>query len=643
MASADNEKTQVDTYGEPPDKILRHSLFARDEYHQWHDSGTISTLWVEESPGTESFLLASCVIDYFRTQEKVPVISLHLDHHIQGQGDWLANLARAWMAQSLPHCQLLQTILRPLSRTALDQVPRDILWACLMGGLATVDRVYIVIDSVHEARVRDVEDAAAYLVRMGGVSPSRVKVLIIGRVQDRTTELFAASIPLGAFLKVSLDTKRYKPEERPSGVLAAYHRFYAALSGQRLSELDAKLGPTSSPSSLVKDIPVNLLDTVGILKSGFNPKYATEVVRAQLMRIILSRGMIHHWRGSFLHKMFGFVHAGVSSLEVLFEFTEGPDCFDFNELEEEKHRTAFHCACAMVILDAAYTIPANARMTPYETWYRATGLFLRMLRHGADALAVDDDNRNALHFLLNNPQMCEQHILAFLERPEAAKLVSAKDDFGSTPLLYGLQSLRPISCRRLLDLGADLMEAGEDGSTALHYLADQWLSLQPEYRSQVIGEKGDSSQEYVYDILSLWRKFISLGGSINAQDRQGNPPLFLYLAATGPRFGRQGQKKLSGICPHVEYFDIFFDAYDADLRIRNHGGQTALHIVAGRTRDESEKDQLGHDAALFSFLMDRGLDPFDRDAQGKNSLDVAREFGKGAILALFEDPDETVL
>ncbi|KAI1636036.1 ankyrin repeat-containing domain protein [Biscogniauxia mediterranea] len=223
--------------------------------------------------------------------------------------------------------------------------------------------------------------------------------------------------------------------------------------------------------------------------------------------------------------------------------------------------------------------------------------------------------------------MCEDHILTFLSRPLAKPLATAKDRSGANPFQYALRNLRSRCCELLLRLGAGALERDLNGTTAMHHIASQWLCFQPEI-----------------PILVLWRRFISLGGSINVRDTRENLPLFAYLASSGPRL-RSGMRREDGHsrCCHLEYFDVFFDAYGAELTLQNNIGQTALHIVAERAGREEIERQPEYDAAMFSFLIDGGLDPLAKDIDGKTSVDVARKLGKDEIVRLVEGAYEDVV
>ena len=53
--------------------------------------------------------------------------------------------------------------------------------------------------------------------------------------------------------------------------------------------------------------------------------------------------------------------------------------------------------------------------------------FVRLLGVGADVLAVDNEGKNALHHLLDNPDIKEDTILQILEHSSCVALVCQKD------------------------------------------------------------------------------------------------------------------------------------------------------------------------------------------------------------------------
>lgn len=249
---------------------------------------------------------------------------------------------------------------------------------------------------------------------------------------------------------------------------------------------------------------------------------------------------------------------------------------------------------------------------------------VHLLDLGVDVLAVDNDGKNILHHLLDNPDIGEDFILQALEYEICKALVCQKDSKGSTPLQYALSNLRPVVCEKLMTLGANLLEADPAGATALHHIAAQYLR-EDKPHNEVLRQSHE--KEHYEACLRLWRRFLDLGGNINARDIQVCPPLFYYLLSQAKVNVRENE------CCHVANFSHLFDEA-TDVSARNADGETALHVIA--RRDNKWPTQPGHDRTSFEFMVSKGLDPLAEDAKGRSSLDVAAACGKDEILELFQ-------
>ncbi|KAI1339793.1 ankyrin repeat-containing domain protein [Xylariaceae sp. FL0016] len=602
-------------------------LFETDEYYRWVGSESRSTLWVEECDSEKILGIAQAFRQKHLEDDKTIILEFSCTRHAASGTDQSSQFVKEWLAQLLPRCSLLALMLRPLAKTPVQALPDTVLWEYLLEALSSMERVYCIMDSLHEVDESPLRMLLSRLKVLSELKPDAVKVILISRPRHEIDDFLRATSQSN--IQVAPDSIQTADDSQAAtGPVKTYDRLRSMLDGRALEEFGRSLTPSDSSfasSIFTNGLPKAFSLGTDMLKSRAFRRYGTEMVRAQLIRFLLQRGV--HAPGaesSLLHQAF---------IEVIFEHASRGNV-DFEKREQQAGMTVFHATCAMNILEATYLLPGNSHMTPVETWYRATGFFLRLLDFEVDVLAVDAKGRNALHMLLDNPQMSEDHIMTFLNYPEAKLLIAAKDDSGTAPFQYALRRYRPRVCEALLALGADLWEQGPDGSTALHHIAAQWLSLQPESRSGIIPEKKDIAATYLPSLLALWRKFIFLGGSVDARNVKGSSPLFAYLAADGPRLDGQVEKHYS---VHVGYFDVFFGAYNAELDIRNNTGQTALHIVAERGSCTMGDEEIEPDAALFSFLVERGLDPLARDIDGKTSLDVAKKRGKKSILRLFKE------
>jgi ankyrin repeat protein len=241
---------------------------------------------------------------------------------------------------------------------------------------------------------------------------------------------------------------------------------------------------------------------------------------------------------------------------------------------------------------------------------------IRILDFEVDVMAVGKDGRNVLHHLMDNPDIEQDTILQFLDRePENCKLlIKQRDNEGFTPIHSALRVLRPEVCEKLLELGAQILEPDPTGATVLHRIAAQYLNKNRISRSHHLSQ--ENPPEYYSSALRIFRKYLSLGGSINARDNTGSPPLFLYLSS----------KFYYKTGTHVEKFaDLFPDNSAVDFQATNKEGETALHIISKVGGKET-----------FEFMMKKGLDPLQEDAKGRTALDVAAACEMKEILDLFQ-------
>lgn len=203
------------------------------------------------------------------------------------------------------------------------------------------------------------------------------------------------------------------------------------------------------------------------------------------------------------------------------------------------------------------------------------------------------------------------------------KLLHQTNRKGFTPLNSAFRFLRPVLIEVLLDMGADLLQPDPNGATALHQIAAQCLLQYKQQRRSWLQEPQDP--KYFAQCASLWSKFLSLGGDINAQDKDGSPPLFFYLEN----------------CNTFDFFETYEELLDkANVHARNNNGETVLHVIARKKKTSEEissreKDTGKIDRKLFEFMAAKGLDPLAEDRRGRSSLDVAAACGKKDILDLF--------
>jgi ankyrin repeat protein len=300
------------------------------------------------------------------------------------------------------------------------------------------------------------------------------------------------------------------------------------------------------------------------------------------------------------------------------------DCHDKINFEarDQLGRTVLLAACNWTEVAPGYN---------HKHWFaKEPPPVTRLLEYGADIMAVSNDGRNALHHLLDNPDIEQDTIMQVLKKePEACKkMLNHKDNDGYTPFHAALRVLRPEICFRLLDLGADLLDPDPTGATALHHIAKQYLQQHRPHRGHKLQQKHlDGHHEKA---LKLWRRYLDLGSSINVRDGTGSPPLFAYLSSP-PNDDYYRKPKHS--CCHLESLSKLFDAKDLDIVASNKAGETALHLIARRGRKYHANDD--HDRQLIEFFV-KDVDPLAENKEGLTALDVAAATGKTEILDLFK-------
>jgi len=356
---------------------------------------------------------------------------------------------------------------------------------------------------------------------------------------------------------------------------------------------------------------------------------------APLVKLLINRGADVYAtldeKRTLIHYV--FEHAAYEIIEAFLECAKPRD-IDFNTRDSCGH-TVFIAACEW-----------NECLPGYQHhhWYsKATAPFLRMLELGADPLVVDSEGRNALHHLLDNPEMEEDAIVQFLTHDSAKAMLYQKDAKGFTPLNCALRFLRPAAVETMIAMGVDLLAPDPTGATALHRIAAQFLRIEAPMREQSWGRK--HRPEYYTGAFALWKKFLSLGGSINVRDNKGAPPLFYFLSSAE----RDEYGAPEDCCCHLTYFAQYFPedvVKDLDFTAKNENGENALHVIARRDKSGKvfKKKAFGedhdhvptHDKELYQFFVRKGLNPLEEDGKGRSSLDVAAAYEQKGILELFQ-------
>jgi ankyrin repeat protein len=223
--------------------------------------------------------------------------------------------------------------------------------------------------------------------------------------------------------------------------------------------------------------------------------------------------------------------------------------------------------------------------------------------------------------------MPDDVLIQFINREEVAPTLFTRDGEGYLPFHYALRVLRPEVCELLLAKGANLLEPDPKGLTALHYIADQWGETKRGVRAGYLDL--ELPKDYFDRCLSLWRRYLNEGGSINEADNAGYTPLHTYLLSDDRVVGFDNPTKC-----HLDHFEKFFPPDSGvDVFAVNHEGETALHLITRREKGHYSTP-IDHDKALFELMMAKGLDPLKEDARGRSALDVASACEKDSIMAI---------
>jgi len=205
---------------------------------------------------------------------------------------------------------------------------------------------------------------------------------------------------------------------------------------------------------------------------------------------------------------------------------------------------------------------------------------------GASMLTVTSDGCNLLHHCRNS---------SLVPRMVAAGVdLEQRNREGRTPLLEAAARVEPICTAPLIELGANLNAADDDGCTALHMLSPSC---------------GDA------DAIKL---LLSKGLQVDCRDSAGRTPL-MYAAAMACH--RKARVLL---------------AHGASVTARASSGATALHLVREAINKKVYTMEHAHAALCFCTdtlhaLLEAGADPHAVDADWQSPLEAA--VGRGNVFA----------
>jgi ankyrin repeat protein len=307
---------------------------------------------------------------------------------------------------------------------------------------------------------------------------------------------------------------------------------------------------------------------------------------------------------------------------ILRSFLDRPG-IDVNT-RDQRGRTVFMAACESHVEDegcsSALFIPTeeqNRLRAEYIPAYMALA-DSELYGDSIDYLATDNKGNNVIRYLMS--RWNEKVAARFLPITGVRALILQKDSAGFSPLHCALKSLKIKTCFQFIDEGnADLLEPDPNGDSALHHL----------YRCHYM-----SSHQNMYPLM---KRYVSIGGDINARNKTGETALHCLLANSN-RSLRWNETELDN---NFDPFQ-FFISHGTNFQATKNDGGTALHVVAQRKISDSSylfhgsKDDEDTNASLFRRLVDLGCDPLQEDKNGRTALDVAAAVGNVEILKLYQ-------
>ncbi|KAL7911329.1 ankyrin repeat-containing domain protein [Trichoderma velutinum] len=264
---------------------------------------------------------------------------------------------------------------------------------------------------------------------------------------------------------------------------------------------------------------------------------------------------------------------------------------------------------------------------------------LGLLKHGADAFAIDDEGRTPLHWLCTLPGKYDkkrrQAFITLVEHGPAA--VNMADKQGRKPLHLALAAYADrlqeslFAIKHLISAGSDVSEPDPvTGDSTLHRLAPR-----------LVGQAKRAAKA-----TSLFRK-LSASLDINARNALGETPVMLFAGA-GWEGTRDPERKVShptyaiaNDVTHATALSVFV-GLGADLMAVDARGQTLLHVTARRElpSDSSDWDQREDLKGAFKKLMELGVDPRREDAELRTAIDIAVARKLRDIIQLFREKKE---
>lgn len=278
---------------------------------------------------------------------------------------------------------------------------------------------------------------------------------------------------------------------------------------------------------------------------------------------------------------------------------------------------------------------------------------------GANIRARNDLGDTALHYLveiqpLDDPKRTATRFLDMKYVLETAPdLLHSLNKRGQQPLHCAFYpTVHGEAIELLLSSGADVCrQVVSTGQNSLHLLFGSHWQID-------IDDKIESATQDFSHGVTTWHgdlltRFLAMGADVNTRDKNGETPIFTFFRAgsvsakvtyPGPPRGNGDQIHHERVRRQRYEQDLaiekehllweLFDRIGVDWNVTNRKGETLLHRVV-QVDAASESSFPGRRLKRYRFLVEKGLDPLQKDFDHRTVLDIAAAVNAEDILELF--------
>ena len=260
----------------------------------------------------------------------------------------------------------------------------------------------------------------------------------------------------------------------------------------------------------------------------------------------------------------------------------------------------FHCVQLLLDHGASAEAQNNHGSTPLHVAASKMSreIIQSLIENSTNIDLRNNSGRTALHEALQRGQ---PDIIQLILNHNAE--VDALDSGGSTPLHLAIYKGHLETVQLLLKRGASVALRNENGQTALH-------------RASECGQS---------DIIQV---LLNHNAEVDAPDNDGSTPLHLAISERSPASSEGSSTRIGGLAtseePSVKAVQLLLE-HGANINLRNHMGQTALHKALQR----------GHLGILVLILKDNAdVNAFDLNGLTPLHLAISEALPKAVQLLL---------